>query len=118
MSKLYMCNRHIEIAEVKAERDAARQALQSDDYVTALAHLQSARKIVQKTRQRDEAYLVCAQARVVWLCVDCMEAAQLFEEAARLLPDGDREARELCLLNAAQMREEDALERSRRPGNE
>src|ERR1700730_11091654 len=93
--------------KVQALRDAAAAALQgAPDHDRARAELEAARNLVRAKRAariaagiaasmpvdqgREEADLVRAQARVETARLRFAEAARLHEQAARLLPAGDR----------------------------
>ena len=89
--------------EVQALRQEAAAALDSADHATAFARLTQARTIVTTKREalarvlddqkREEAALVFEQARVELARLAYEQAAELFAEAARLLPAGDVETR-------------------------
>ena len=90
--------------EVQALREAAATALQgAPNHDLARARLEEARKLVQAKREavdkvaadqhRQEASLVREQARVEAARLRFAEAAQLYEQAARLLPVEDRDER-------------------------
>ena len=90
--------------EVQALREAAAAALQgAPNHDLARAKLEEARKLVRAKReavakvaadqQREEASLVREQARVEAARLRFAEAAQLYEQAARLLPAEDRDER-------------------------
>src|SRR5262245_9806964 len=87
--------------EVQALRQQAAAALEIADHTTAFARLTQARTIVTTKREtlarvlddqkREEAALVFGQARVELARLAYEQAADLFAEAARLLPAGDTE---------------------------
>src|SRR5499433_3242866 len=89
--------------EVQALRQQAAAALEIADHTTAFARLTQARTIVTTKREtlarvlddqkREEAALVFEQARVELARLAYKQAAELFAEAARLLPAGDIETR-------------------------
>src|SRR5262249_32041646 len=89
--------------EVQALRQQAAAALEIADHTTAFARLAQARAIVTTKREtlarvlddqkREEAGLVFEQGRVELARLAYEQAAQLFAEAARLLPAGDIETR-------------------------
>src|SRR5436190_964561 len=89
--------------EVQALRQQAAAALEIADHTTAFARLAQARTIVTTKREalarvlddqkREEAALVFEQARVELARLAYEEAAELFAEAARLLPAGDTKTR-------------------------
>src|SRR5262249_40192981 len=90
--------------EVQALRDAAVQALQgAPNHDLARAKLEEARQLVRSKRetvakvlagqQREEANLVQEQAKVEAARLRFAEAAQLYEQAVKLLPPEDRDAR-------------------------
>ena len=89
--------------EVQALRQQAAAALEIADHTTAVARLAQARTIVTTKREtlarvlddqkREEAALVFEQARVELARLAYEQAADLFAEAARLVPAGDIETR-------------------------
>ena len=101
--------------EVQALRDEAETALNSDtpNLDLAKSKLADARELVRQKRQaatklladqqREEALLVREQAGIEESRLRFDEAAVLYEEAARLLPDDDEEQRWSDLIEAAGM---------------
>jgi tetratricopeptide (TPR) repeat protein len=97
--------------EVQALRQQAAAALEIADHTTAFARLTQARTIVTSKREtlarvlddqkREEAALVFEQARVELARLAYEQAAQLFAEAARLLPPGDIETRWRYIMEKA-----------------
>ena len=89
--------------EVQVLRQQAAAALEIADHATASAKLVEARSIISRKRatlarvldeqKREEAALVYEQARVELVRLAYEPAAQLFAEAARLLPPSDIKTR-------------------------
>jgi hypothetical protein len=89
--------------EVQGLRQQAAAALEIADHITASAKLKEARIIVGGKREtlarvlndqkREEAALVFEQARIEAARFHSQQAAQLFAEAAHLLPTEDTETR-------------------------
>jgi tetratricopeptide (TPR) repeat protein len=96
-------NLQVSNPEVPALREQASAALEIADHATARARLAQARSLVHGKRetltgvlvgqQREEAALVFEQGRVESARLAYKQAAQLFAEAAGLLPPGDIETR-------------------------
>src|SRR5262245_37398220 len=97
--------------EVQALRQQAVAALEIGDHATASAKYEQARAIPRTKREtlarvlddqkREEAALVFEQARVELGRLAYEQAAQLFAEAANLLPPGDTETRWRYIIEEA-----------------
>jgi tetratricopeptide (TPR) repeat protein len=97
--------------EVQALRQQAVAALEIGDHATASAKYEQARAIVTTKREtlarvlddqkREEAALVFEQARVELARLAYEQAADLFAEAARLLPAGDTKTRWQYIMEKA-----------------
>jgi tetratricopeptide (TPR) repeat protein len=111
--------------EVQALRQQAAAALEIADHTTAFARLTQARTIVTTKREtlarvldeqkREEAALVFEQARVELARLAYEQAADLFAEAARLLPAGDIETRWHYIMEKADAEETMGDERGNNP---
>src|SRR5262245_31562013 len=104
-------SRRVNHPEVQAVRQQAAAALEIADHAAAFARLTQARTIVTTKREtlarvldeqkREEAALVFEQARVELARLAYEQAAELFAEAARLLPAGDTETRWQSIIEKA-----------------
>ena len=111
--------------EVQALRQQAAVALEIADHATAFARLTQARSIVTTKREtlarvlddqkREEAALVFEQARVELARLAYEQAADLFAEAARLLPVGDTETRWRYIVEKAAAEQTMGDERGNNP---
>jgi tetratricopeptide (TPR) repeat protein len=111
--------------EVQALRQQAAAALEIADHATAFARLTQARTIVTTKREtlarvlddqkREEAALVFEQARVELARLAYEQAAELFTEAARLLPAGDTETRWHYMMAKADAEQTMGDERANNP---
>src|SRR5262245_11018451 len=111
--------------EVQALRQQAAAALEIADHATAFARLTQARTIVTTKREtlarvlddqkREEAALVFEQARVELARLAYEQAAELFAEAARLLPAGDTKTRWSYIMEKADAEQTMGDERGSNP---
>jgi tetratricopeptide (TPR) repeat protein len=111
--------------EVQALRQQAAAALEIADHTTAVARLAQARTIVTTKREtlarvlddqkREEAALVFEHARVELARLAYEQAAELFAEAARLLPAGDSETRWHYIMEKADAEQTMGDERGNNP---
>jgi tetratricopeptide (TPR) repeat protein len=111
--------------EVQALRQEAVAALEIGDHATASAKYEQARAIPRTKREtlarvlddqkREEAALVFEQARVELGRLAYEQAAQLFAEAASLLPPGDTETRWRYIMEKADAEQTMGAERGDNP---